>query len=594
VILDDQLLLQRYAASRDAEAFALLVGRYSSMVYSVACRVTGNMAAAEDITQDCFLTLARQAAAIRGSLPAWLHRVALNRSLEIIRNDTTRQRREAKVSASKPAGEATWREMMPVVDAALAELPQELREPLVQRFLLGRSQVQIAEALGVNQATVSRRIAEGIERLRGHLRRTGFICGVIILSAGLAESASAAVPARLTTSLAKMAMAGPAKAATAGTITTVLSANAKIIAAIAAAIVGVGTVSYHFVPKMGLWGTTVTRPNTKPMPYLSELSLKGDMLTQDSFSLAFQAAAKVCGREVDYDTVYALSTNAFCPAVARKLQGHKAFWHVQAFMGDKAINTLGRRYGIAVTSLDQGDAGSRPATGTFSPEIAKAMNAGSVVLVTSPWAGIVTDVQPDGSMFGATLDGQTDNLIGQPSGIWVLSPGTETMTPHEADMATLQSAIARIWGKGPYQTTQQSEYGLMAMDEWIKAMNKIPGFCTCSVCQASVKDPSKRRGNSVYQNVSVTQTASKTAASYLRRIAGDFPAGARSYIESAAAHYDRIIALLAPSIETGPDSYETFIGDITKQRVYAKMVLVPVKAEYVAIAKDLELALNAK
>jgi len=36
-------------------------------------------------------------------------------------------------------------EMMPVVDAALAELPEELREPLVQHFLLGRTQVLISQ-----------------------------------------------------------------------------------------------------------------------------------------------------------------------------------------------------------------------------------------------------------------------------------------------------------------------------------------------------------------------------------------------------------------------------------------------------------------
>src|SRR4030067_2041675 len=56
VMPDDQTLLVRYARSRDAEAFAQLVHRYSTMVYAVACRVTGNRMVAEDVTQDCFLT----------------------------------------------------------------------------------------------------------------------------------------------------------------------------------------------------------------------------------------------------------------------------------------------------------------------------------------------------------------------------------------------------------------------------------------------------------------------------------------------------------------------------------------------------------
>jgi RNA polymerase sigma-70 factor (ECF subfamily) len=167
---DDQALLLQYAYSRDAGAFAQLVRRYSTLVFSVACRVTGNAATAEDITQDCFLKLAHQAASIRGSLPAWLHRVALNRSLDVTRNDATRQRHEAQaVVSSDSAYESSWNQIMPLVDAALAKLPDDLREPLVQHFFLDRTQAQIAENLHIGQATVSRRLQEGIEGLREHL-----------------------------------------------------------------------------------------------------------------------------------------------------------------------------------------------------------------------------------------------------------------------------------------------------------------------------------------------------------------------------------------------------------------------------------------
>lgn len=92
---NDQALLLQYATSRDADAFKQLVRRYSTLVYSIACRVTGNRTTAEDVTQDCFFALARQAASIKGSLPAWLHRVALNLSLNVTRD-------EARHDGTKP------------------------------------------------------------------------------------------------------------------------------------------------------------------------------------------------------------------------------------------------------------------------------------------------------------------------------------------------------------------------------------------------------------------------------------------------------------------------------------------------------------
>jgi uncharacterized protein (TIGR03435 family) len=205
----DHALLLSYARSQDAEAFAQLVKRYSTLVFSTAKRVTGNAATAEDVTQDCFFTLARQATSIRGSLPSWLHRVALNRSLQVIRKQARQERSEARALPPRDAYESHWDQISPLVDAALVKLPDELREPVVQHFLLGRTQTQVAETLRINQSTVSRRLQDGIERLREHLKQTGVVCGVAALSTTLAKNASAAVPAKLSLSLAKMALAGP-------------------------------------------------------------------------------------------------------------------------------------------------------------------------------------------------------------------------------------------------------------------------------------------------------------------------------------------------------------------------------------------------
>jgi len=67
--MNDLQLLERYAETRDAEAFANLVKRYAGMVYATCLRVTGNRHAAEDASQECFLQLARQA----GAVPTEVH-----------------------------------------------------------------------------------------------------------------------------------------------------------------------------------------------------------------------------------------------------------------------------------------------------------------------------------------------------------------------------------------------------------------------------------------------------------------------------------------------------------------------------------------
>lgn len=208
---DDQALLIRFVRSRDAVAFNQLVQRYSGMVFSVARRVTGNVSTAEDVTQECFLTLIRQASAIRGSIPAWLHRVALNHSLNVVRKDTVRHSHEIEAySSSAASGEMTWNQIAPLVDVALSKLPHNLREPVMRHFFLGRTQSQIAEDLHISQATVSRRLQEGIERLREYLGKSGMMCGTAALTTTLSKNATSVVSHQLSASLAKMALAGPA------------------------------------------------------------------------------------------------------------------------------------------------------------------------------------------------------------------------------------------------------------------------------------------------------------------------------------------------------------------------------------------------
>src|SRR5437016_7546058 len=145
----DMDLLRQYARSRDAGAFAEIVRKHAGMVYAVARRVTRNDQDAEDVTQTCFLELARKAGQVNTSLSGWLHRAATFRAADVIRAaDARAQHERAAAPRSADAQEPTWQEIQIMVDQALDQLPDELREPLVMHFLQGRTQSQIAAELG--------------------------------------------------------------------------------------------------------------------------------------------------------------------------------------------------------------------------------------------------------------------------------------------------------------------------------------------------------------------------------------------------------------------------------------------------------------
>lgn len=216
--------LQRYATTGDAHAFRELVQAHGAMVHATALRVTRDAAAAQDVAQETFLELARKAGGITQSVAAWLHRVAWNRACDAVRRESTRKRvEEAMAETWHTDHEATWPDIEPHVDAALNELPNELREVLVLYFLEGRTQAEVARHLGKNQATVSRAIERGISAMREALRSRGVIAGAGLAALFTALSAQG-MPVAVQVSLGKLSLTGigTSSAIPAASVTTTL------------------------------------------------------------------------------------------------------------------------------------------------------------------------------------------------------------------------------------------------------------------------------------------------------------------------------------------------------------------------------------
>ncbi|MFO0965529.1 MAG: RNA polymerase sigma factor [Gemmataceae bacterium] len=218
----DADLLERFLTRRDEAAFETLVGRHGSMVLAVCGRVLGDAHAAEDAFQATFLILARQARAIRSwtSLGSWLHGVAYRAALKARAREACRRRHEREAmlpEPTDPAGDVLWRDLRPVLDAALDRLPEKYRAPLVLCDVEGKTQQEAARLLGWRLGTLATRVLRGRARLRSLLTRRGVTLSVAGLTVALGRVAAEA-PAALVRSTVGHAAGVDAGAAAAGAV----------------------------------------------------------------------------------------------------------------------------------------------------------------------------------------------------------------------------------------------------------------------------------------------------------------------------------------------------------------------------------------
>jgi hypothetical protein len=348
----------------------------------------------------------------------------------------------------------------------------------------------------------------------------------------------------------------------------------------------------------------------------STLSYKGCGHTQDSFSLAVVAAARLLGRDIDYQTVYAYSSNPFAPAIDRG-ENCGAWWHVNGAQGDRCMGTVAAALGLRATPLDlppdgitvedPSDVFERKASAhrkAAAGLVRKEMESGGVMITAGLWKtktkdgfapwhwwGIVTSATDDGNLRGACLGahpkkptGFQDRPIDFLGSRWVIRSGDVTMDRLHAIRTTLQQAVDRIRGRGRFKAEERFIYGLEAMDAWISQMKTVP------FCEACAHAGAKGMAGCAVNNRDTTRSGAAVAASYLRSIAPESPAAVRPSLLEAAEHYDRIGVLLTPATW---QAYREMLNDSDKQAAHADGVLVPAKAELSAAADAMEKALAA-
>jgi len=172
----DEELMERVAGG-DARAFEAIYDRYSRRAYSLARRITGEVAGAEEATQDAFLALWRGASRFdpeRASLPTWLLALVRYRSIDLLRRGMPRALDRVLTEGAAESIEAPERTEDQVIalqecDQALrlvTELPSEQREVIDLAYFAGYSQTEIAARVGIPLGTVKGRARLALLKLR--------------------------------------------------------------------------------------------------------------------------------------------------------------------------------------------------------------------------------------------------------------------------------------------------------------------------------------------------------------------------------------------------------------------------------------------
>lgn len=174
--LADEELMQ-LVREGDARAFEVVFDRHGGVAFSLAYRMCGRRALAEDVVQEAFLSLWRSGARYdraRGSVRSWVLSVVHNRAIDALRRGVVREGRtvdDESLAERVPAKERTEvevarREEAREVRSALGELPRDQRQVIELAYFGGFTHVQIASMLEVPIGTVKSRMRLGLTKMR--------------------------------------------------------------------------------------------------------------------------------------------------------------------------------------------------------------------------------------------------------------------------------------------------------------------------------------------------------------------------------------------------------------------------------------------
>jgi RNA polymerase sigma-70 factor (ECF subfamily) len=176
----DVELLRRIAVG-DRKAFAEFYDRHAALMYSVACKILGDNAEAQDVVQEVCLQLWEKSARFDpklGKVASWAAIMTRNRAVDRLRASQRRTRlADAAEREQMALGDAPdsvndllyGRDRASRIQSAILALPAEQRLAIQLAYFSGLTQEEISQKLGAPLGTVKARIRRGLLKLRDQL-----------------------------------------------------------------------------------------------------------------------------------------------------------------------------------------------------------------------------------------------------------------------------------------------------------------------------------------------------------------------------------------------------------------------------------------
>ena len=165
---------------REPRAMEAIYDRLNRQAFGLAYRILGDGPSAEDVVQEAFLTLWRQAERVdsaRGKLSSFVLTIVHHKAIDALRAQRGLTARQLPIEVSdieKPGSDVAERVLSSLsrdeVRKALASVPDDQRRAIEMAYYEGLTHIEIAEALSLPLGTVKSRLRLGLEKMRTALR----------------------------------------------------------------------------------------------------------------------------------------------------------------------------------------------------------------------------------------------------------------------------------------------------------------------------------------------------------------------------------------------------------------------------------------
>src|SRR3978361_887785 len=178
-LADEELM--PWIAEKDPEAFEVFYDRHGGAGYSLAYRILGDRSAAEDGTQEAFISIWRSGGRFdrtRGSVRSWTLSIVRNRAIDSLRSKAGKAPKltfdDDAILEARAADEHVEAEVLAAGAAeegggSLSQLPGDQSKVIELAYFGGFSQSEIAGMLNVPLGTVKGRMRLGLEKIRGEM-----------------------------------------------------------------------------------------------------------------------------------------------------------------------------------------------------------------------------------------------------------------------------------------------------------------------------------------------------------------------------------------------------------------------------------------